>query len=1159
MKKTKKPDFKLSVKLKAYNYSQNTKKLFTVSLFSAILLFGQSFSGCFAKPYEPITFETPQAIKTLRTFYNSPAKQLNKVINRSYKTPQGLPAYSHIKGKAFIQKEYSKTKPTQQKKTETFSLFKWLSNDGKYSKFNNDPFYTKNVQFNIDKKAKNTKTTLYDYNNIETSIITVRINKKIAYDIEAIVWPDGNVSLPIGTMAKLLDVNTKVNHMTHNISFEQPLTKENILVDYKKNRIIAGTNVINLNQPKLILIRDGFLIESDIYVPQALVKDLLDIQSDFTKDILAFDIETSRVLKALVEFSEESEQTQPTFEKQEAPIKTITEGKEDGKFLKFRKLSYNVGSSMNQTSSYSGSNSKAMARAGFRAEGRFLGGDFNIRANTNYNQQGMTINNYQASLNYTKPKYELSLGATDARLSNIAAPGASILGFRFGSVGAMSGSSHVPRLIEGQADDNAYVELYVNGIYTDRKLVQNGRFEFDSLKYNADESMIHIVVEQVSDNGQKKKVFDRKFSNDRDLLAPGQRQFLVFSGIDSTALSNQFQLFGDKFDQSMVQPVKYISGIRFRTGLTENLTMGVNFAQDFMIRNPSKTFGRNIRNLNSARVFRTGRTSSGSVITLDFDYVASKNLRFNSEVGFSRSSSRINPDLDPDGTDFGGFLEAQYRKKNFSLNAKAFSYGPNFYSPAGYNFIDKRGFDLSSTYKRDGVTFTGNITRYNSNLDNYYEGGRSTVFDYNFYISGNIDEKSTLRGGVRSRGASNSLYYDRDTTFDLSINRKLSDKANLTLNYAKTIRKNRDIASNKLNKSSNDQFNAELTYNADKIGVIRLAHEMMMLDPVDRLIMQEFDPTYYQEPVYSKNIRLTLDRSKLPIKGITFSPNVGYRYGGQSKGLNFGCSLGYMFKSGKQLMLNYAYNSSFGRYMTGALNFGGSKSHTVSFNFVDSLNFGAHKASRTANTYKNPFEENSGVIKGSVFVDLNRNGIKDPGEEGISDIDITFKNYFDVTTDSDGNYIAANIPTGYVKVGVNKNTLPVFYTPTVADALVKVEKHKVYQANLGVIVTPGNIMGMIESSNDNIATKEVILLLLDENGNEIKYTTSDSVGSYYLGSIPPGKYIVKVDPNYLNMKGLQVAGNNQQIIEIPLITDDFYDLENIDFTLEPKTGAIKTF
>ncbi|MGD9581562.1 MAG: SdrD B-like domain-containing protein, partial [Vampirovibrionia bacterium] len=384
-------------------------------------------------------------------------------------------------------------------------------------------------------------------------------------------------------------------------------------------------------------------------------------------------------------------------------------------------------------------------------------------------------------------------------------------------------------------------------------------------------------------------------------------------------------------------------------------------------------------------------------------------------------------------------------------------------------------------------------------------------------------------------------------------------KANLVMNYAKTIRKTRTLNQTSVNKTSNNRFNAELTYDADKIGIIRLAHEMMMLDPVDRLIMADIDQNFLTQPVYSKNIRLTLDRNHLPIKGFTFSPNVGYRYGGDNKGLNFGASLGYIFRNGRQLMINYAYNSSFGKYMTGALSFGGSKSHSLSFNFVDTIGFGKYNTNKTNNSFNSSFDPNNGVIKGTVFLDLNQNGIKDEGEEGVPEVDINFQNLFTVTTDNKGNFIAANIPKGLRKVGIEKETLPVIYTPTVADALVNVKAQKVYVANLGVVVTPGSISGKVNVNKDNANNSDVVILLLDKTGKEVKYTTTDSVGNFYLESVAPGDYTIVVDKNYLDYKGLKAENSEGNKVNIPMVTDDFVDIDGIEINLVAKQGEVQKF
>lgn len=402
------------------------------------------------------------------------------------------------------------------------------------------------------------------------------------------------------------------------------------------------------------------------------------------------------------------------------------------------------------------------------------------------------------------------------------------------------------------------------------------------------------------------------------------------------------------------------------------------------------------------------------------------------------------------------------------------------------------------------------------------------------------------------------LYNDKNVTYDITINRKLSDKADLTINYAKTMRQNRDSLSDRSNKDNHNRLNVDLSYDADKIGIIRLSHEMMMLNPVERLLMAEIDDAFYYEPVYSKNLRLTLDRSSLPIKGFTMSPNVGYRYGGNNKGLNFGFNLGYMFKTGKQISLNYAYNSSFGRYMAGVLNFGGSKSHSISFNFSDNLNFLSKNRLNGNSINNSPFDLNSAIIKGSVYADLNQNGQKDEGEFGLPGIDILTHNFNTVTTDDKGEFITTT-PIGTRVIGVDKDTLPVFYNPNITDAIIKVRPQKVYIANFGVILTPGNISGKVEVAKEGVYNNNVVVSLIDKYGKEIKYTTTDSNGEYYLDSIPPGEYDVVIENNYLKQKGLQYNKSDTHKVIIPMIDNDVVILEDINFQLIPQKGELKQF
>lgn len=1104
------------------------------------------------KLIKPGVFKTLSAVDVLRKYYNSPVKDLNLLLDQTNIASPGLPMYSFVKEKSFIEGDFSKSKPIKDTQKKKQSLLNWVTNDGKYSKFKNDPVYVNDITHSNEIK-KNNVNKLYDYDNIETSIITLRINNIVAYNFEVIVWPDGKISVPIKALAELVDTTAEFNTIDNIMHIKHPITDENIIINFKENYINVENLLIKVKNPKLVFIKEGTLVTNDIFVPEELVKDLLDIKTDFQNKEYTMNITSSRPLKAIISMSEESTPTSDYVI--EEPDETIIQANQENKTFKVKNINYNIGSNLNQYSYSDLNNANSSLRAGFNATGSLLGGRFNLGANAYQGRNGLTINGYRASLDYLKPKYELSIGSTNASLSDLTLPNANLWGARIGSVGTGANSKNIPRLIEGEAEDNTYVELYINNIYSDKQNVKNGRYEFDSIKYQTG-PFAHIKVVQTGVDGSKKTIYNRKFSEDRDLLAPGQREFMVFSGINSSSMSNSLNLFGEKFDNSYIQPIKYISGTKFRMGLSEQLTMGVNVAKDFIIKQPSKFNSSLFKNINTARVTRTGRTSSGTILSLDLDYVPTKNLRIASEVGVSSAFSKVDPEFDPNGKDFGGFVSIDYRKDNLALRGKVFSYGSNFYTPSSLGLTDKRGIEVATNYKLGNVNLSGNLTKYDSNLDNYFSGGQFNILNYGLSASGKIDDKSDIRLGVASSSAQNSLFSDSNTTYDITMKRKINEKADIVMNYAKTIRKNKSNFSQGNEKNNNNRVNVALTYDADKLGILRLSHEMMMLNPVERILMAEIDQAYYEEPVYSKNIRFTLDRSNLPIKGVTLSPNLGYRYGGTNKGLNFGLNLGYIFRTGRQISINYAYNSSFGRFMAGALNFGGSKSHSLSFNFMDNLNFGVPKGLKQNAINNSNFDNQTAIIKGMVYADLNQNGIKDEDDYGLTGIEIMTHNQNIVTTDDKGEFITTT-PAGLRVIGINKETLPVIYEPKIADALIKVRPQKVYVANFGIILTPGNLSGTVNVQKEGVYNNNIVVSLLDEKGKDVKYTTTDSNGAFYIDSIPPGKYNLVVDKNYLAHKGLQLSKKDGHQIEIPVIDDDIFIIEDIKINLIPKKGEFK--
>ena len=1005
----------------------------------------------------------------------------------------------------------------------------------------------KNQTFRTTVNKKN--ITENDYNSIEPSVSTVKINNKLSYDFEVITWPNGIVSVPIKTFAELLDVPVFVNHVDNSLSFTQPGTGNQININVKNSKVMIGSQQIDVKNPKIIYKKEGFLINDDVYVPQQLAEYLLDVKTNFLTEKYTMNVETSRVLKAIIEMDSESETPNKAYEE---PLTKVNTAEKENKVFKVKRLDYSIGSTVNRSNNANLNTSQQNTNLNIGSSGNFLGGHYTLGTNSYYNKNGLGIGGYTASLDYMGTQHELSLGSSGTRLSDLAIPGANIMGAKFGTIGASNNSSTVPRIISGRADDNTQVELFINDIYTDKQAVENGRFDFDSMNYPTG-SFVKIRVEQINQDNTRKIVYEREFSRDKDLLAPGQNEYLAFSGVDNSITNQDIRLFGKESRNNYSMPVKYISGFKFKRGLTKKLTVGANIANSFNLSQPAALFSDNSRS--SPRTFRQSDSTSGNVATISANYAPTESLRLSTETGVSSASSQSN--YETKGNDIGSFVSFDYDKKQYNLTGKVFSYGSNFYSGGYSDTIDKRGLELGGSWNIDNVNISGNIIQYNSNLDNLFSGGLSDITTYNLSVGGPIDEKTTLRMGVRSASAQNSIYYDHQTDLNLTLNRKLSEKINLMVDFINS--KNLNGESNNQSKSgmNNNRINANLDVDAGKTGIFRISHEIMSFTPEERMYLSAESNNHKEIPV-SKSIYVKLDRSNKPFKHFTFSPNMGYRYNGDNKGLLLGMGLGYALSPGRQLMLNYSYNSVFARYNNLNL-IGKNSSHNFSLNLVDSLNFGETKGLNSA-LDRNSFNPESGIIKGCVFLDLNQNGIKDPDEKGVAGIDVTVKNMYTTTTDKNGYYVASRLFEAVQVISVDKDNLAFIYSPVGNDVAVNVRRGRVYVANLGIIVTPGSISGKVYVKKENKSNSDIIILLLNKENKEVKYTTTDSSGNYYIGSIAPGEYKVVVDKNYLDYNGMQVGGKQQEYpVSIPLIMDDFVDIKDINFKLIEKQAEVKSF
>ncbi|MFN0201684.1 MAG: SdrD B-like domain-containing protein [Bacteroidia bacterium] len=194
-----------------------------------------------------------------------------------------------------------------------------------------------------------------------------------------------------------------------------------------------------------------------------------------------------------------------------------------------------------------------------------------------------------------------------------------------------------------------------------------------------------------------------------------------------------------------------------------------------------------------------------------------------------------------------------------------------------------------------------------------------------------------------------------------------------------------------------------------------------------------------------------------------------------------------------------------------------------------------------------------------VWYDLNNNGSQDPTEQGVSDVTVTLYSVVagndtpvgTTITNGNGYYLFLNLPVGAYRVGFS---LPVNYTFTTANSGTDDKDSDVgndgktqtvflnagdsdLTLDAGIILCPPttgsigdfawndlNQNGIQDAGEPGLP--QVVVNLLDTNGNTIATTTTDEFGYYVFTNVPAGNYALQfIAPTGYTL-GTQNAGGD---------------------------------
>lgn len=164
-------------------------------------------------------------------------------------------------------------------------------------------------------------------------------------------------------------------------------------------------------------------------------------------------------------------------------------------------------------------------------------------------------------------------------------------------------------------------------------------------------------------------------------------------------------------------------------------------------------------------------------------------------------------------------------------------------------------------------------------------------------------------------------------------------------------------------------------------------------------------------------------------------------------------------------------------------------------------------------------------------------------------------------TNKRGRVFSSSLTQGVYTVTIDMNQLPITVAPLTNDLItkqIKIDGGQTTRLEIPLLSTVGSVSGVLKISDDferDLKISDFVVVLLDENGEEVNYSTVDSTGQYYISGLAPGKYTLKLDDNFINSYGLEELPEKS---EISIFIQ--YDYENptdiMEQNLEYKTLSL---
>ncbi len=709
---------------------------------------------------------------------------------------------------------------------------------------------------------------------------------------------------------------------------------------------------------------------------------------------------------------------------------------------------------------------------------------------------------------------ELVVGDMSFGLNNINMPSLSMTGVRYSGLWGkrsqelagksgfgMNQSFIQPYFFDGIARAGSKVTLYLNDREQQRRSVISdmpdqpgyGSYQFDEVDFTP--GIVNRVRIEIVDPDGVETILERDILGSAYLLPKGEMAYLTGLGTKRDVYTNENSGF--------------LGFARLLYGLTPRMTLGTTAAynNDF-----HGAFDKGTAS-DSWRDYPKSGWNLGSQLS----WMVHDTVLLSGDVALSLGQPESQQ-----YTDYATKFTAEwYPTRNLRFYGQHFRYGPDFFDGSELDLCDRQGFFVNGEWRiYRGWNVRGGLGRIMNNLDDRQE--ETLIVDFQ-----NIEGSCTAFPWA---------------TFVVNIER-LEPNWDARPLFSTRFR-------TRVTPVRNLDFYADIITGDTSTGLGDYA------DLFENIRLPGLDTQHTKKQQYTlrynvnKELQLSTAYKKQP-EGMEYSLAADYRSKGKFR-VNLRTEIGLdvnmrdeadkrqnpYFDGRCEFLLDETGKNSIG--ISGRL-----EDHESRFSafFKMSNLFAINKKGMPTRITQKRINPDRGAIKGTVFVDYNANGKRDPDEPGVPDIQIRMIGTYTDVTDRRGQFILPAVNRkGPVRVSVVMDTVPATYDVVHGTQLVVVERGQISEINMAL--TPMiSLMGIIVADMEDGSTKPLdgvrVVLVNPKDDQTIGESFTASDGSYYLMNVRPGKYLLRTDDKTIPEN---VKPNNAQQDVIVAVQKDFKEI-----------------